>query len=209
MFVTQLEAGNMRDRTLIDHKVIYQVALLSYPPCFTLFFSDIVDFSAHSGKMEGEALSAILNSYLEEMTKIINAYGRTLDKYIGDAILVFFGDPDFIDDYDHAWRCVKIALAMRKRMAELQDDWFRLGYSDPLHTRMGISTGYVSAGNFGSSEYMTYTIIGTPVNLASRLQTAAMADQILIAHDTWGLVKDRFACSDALKLELKGFNTPC
>lgn len=174
----------------------------------SIFFSDIVDFSSHSSNMEGEALSAILNSYLEDMTRIVNKYGGTLDKYIGDAILVFFGDPDFTDDFDHAQRCVRMALAMRQRMAELQDQWFKLGYSDPLHIRMGISTGFVSVGNFGSDERMDYTIIGTPVNLASRLQTAAMADQILISHDTWGLVKNNFCCSEPKRIKLKGFKSP-
>ena len=172
----------------------------------TIFFSDIVDFSSHSANMEGEALSAILNSYLEEMTNIINAYNGTLDKYIGDGILVFFGDPDFTNDFDHSFRCVNMALEMRHKMSELQDKWFKLGYSYPLHIRMGIATGYVSVGNFGSSERMDYTIIGNPVNLASRLQTLAMADQILISHDTWGLIKDHFFCSEARKVKLKGFS---
>jgi len=172
----------------------------------TIFYSDIVGFSKHSANMEGEALSAILNSYLEEMTAIINQYGGTLDKFIGDAILVFFGDPDYSNDLDHACRCVNMALAMRQRMQELQEHWFRLGFSDPLHIRMGISTGFVSVGNFGSSERMDYTIIGTPVNLAARLEAAAGADQILISHDTWGLVKDLFHCSEAKKLKLKGFS---
>jgi len=171
----------------------------------SIFYSDIIDFSAHSANMEGEALSTILNSYLCAMTEIVNRYGGTLDKYIGDAIMVFFGDPDFTDDTDHAIRCVQMALKMREKMTELQEDWFRLGYSDPLHIRMGISTGYVSVGNFGSDERMDYTIIGSPVNLASRLETAAGADQILISHDTWGLVKNHFRCSPAKKLKLKGF----
>lgn len=171
----------------------------------SIFYSDIIDFSAHSANMEGEALSIILNSYLCAMTDIVNQYGGTLDKYIGDAIMVFFGDPDFTDDADHAVRCVQMALTMRQKMTDLQEDWFRLGYSDPLHIRMGISTGYVSVGNFGSDERMDYTIIGSPVNLASRLETAAGADQILISHDTWGLVKNHFHCSEAKKMKLKGF----
>ncbi len=171
----------------------------------SIFYSDIIDFSAHSVNMEGEALSAILNSYLCAMTDIVNQYGGTLGKYIGDAILVFFGDPDFTDDSDHAIRCVNMALSMRQKMTELQEDWFRLGYSDPLHIRMGISTGYVSVGNFGSDERMDYTIIGSSVNLAARLEVAAQADQILISHDTWGLVKNHFRCSPAKRLKLKGF----
>lgn len=174
----------------------------------SIFYSDIKGFSWQSSQMEGEALSIILNSYLEEMTRIILKYGGTLDKYIGDAILVFFGDPDFTDDRDHALRCVQMAIEMRQRMDELQRYWYDLGYPDPLHVRMGISTGFVSVGNFGSSEFMAYTIIGTPVNLAARLQEAAREDQILISHETWGLVKDQIACSPAFSMELKGFYTP-
>ncbi|MDY0152115.1 MAG: adenylate/guanylate cyclase domain-containing protein [Candidatus Cloacimonas sp.] len=172
----------------------------------TIFFSDIVNFSAHSLNMEGEALSNILNSYLEEMTNIVNIYGGTLDKYIGDAVMVFFGDPDFTDDFDHAYRCVQMAIAMRQKMDDMQQQWFKLGYSDPLHIRMGIATGFVTAGAFGSSERLDYTIIGSAVNLASRLQTAANEDQILISHDTWGLVKNQIRCKDGKRLKLKGFS---
>lgn len=175
----------------------------------TIFFSDIKQFSEHSVNMAGEALSAILNSYLEEMTNIINKYNGTLDKYIGDAILVFFGDPDFTDDFDHARRCVSMAIEMRERMTELQSHWFDLGYPAPLHIRMGISTGYVSVGNFGSSERMDYTVIGSSVNLASRLQSYAAEDQILISHETWGYVKDIVHCSDVITLtDIKGFSVP-
>ena len=172
----------------------------------SIFFSDIKDFSTHSANMEGEALSAILNSYLEEMTNIVNEFGGTLDKYIGDAIMVFFGDPDFSNDFDHAHRCMKMALRMRDRMTELQKHWYELGYPAPLHVRMGISTGFVSVGNFGSSERMDYTIIGSPVNLASRLQQHAREDQILISHETWGYVKDIVDCKAEQTIKtLKGF----
>lgn len=171
----------------------------------SIFFSDIINFSSHSRDMEGESLSAFLNSYLEEMTIIANDYGGTLDKYIGDAIMVFFVDPVFVSDQDHALRCVRMAVAMRQRLRELHQHWFDLGYANPLHVRMGISTGFVSVGNFGSSERLDYTIIGTPVNLASRIQGVAGDDQILISHPTWSLVKDEIPCSEAFSVNLKGF----
>ena len=174
----------------------------------TIFYSDIKGFSWHSSNMEGESLSAILNSYLEEMTIIVAKHQGSLDKYIGDAIMVFFGDPVFTNDKDHAQRCVMMALEMQQRMKELQDYWFQLGYSDPLHIRMGVSTGYVSVGNFGSSERMDYTIIGSAVNLAARLQEAAEEDQILISHETWALVKDVVDCDEPVSYELKGFYQP-
>lgn len=174
----------------------------------TIFYSDIKGFSWHSSNMEGEALSAILNSYLEEMTNIVAKHRGSLDKYIGDAIMVFFGDPVFTNDKDHAQRCVMMALEMQQRMRELQEYWFELGYSDPLHIRMGIATGYVSVGNFGSSERMDYTIIGSAVNLAARLQDAAEEDEILISHETWALVKDIVECDEPETYELKGFYQP-
>lgn len=172
----------------------------------SIFFSDIVNFSWHSRDMEGEALSAFLNSYLEEMTHIANDYGGTLDKYIGDAIMVFFGDPVFVSDQDHALRCVRMAIAMRKRLREMHRHWFELGYENPLFVRMGIATGHVSVGNFGSSERLDYTIIGTPVNLAARIQGMAAEDQILISHPTWALVKECVPCSEAIPMNLKGFD---
>lgn len=174
----------------------------------SVFFSDIMGFSWHSSKMEGEALTAILNSYLEEMTHIIFKHGGTLDKYIGDAIMVFFGDPDFISDAEHARRAVLMALEMRERMAEMQHKWFELGFPEPLHIRMGISTGFVNVGNFGSSEHMDYTTIGAPVNLAARLQAEAAKDQILISHETWSYIKDELDCSEGQYYKLKGFYDP-
>ena len=122
--------------------------------------------------------------------------------------MVFFGDPDFTSDEDHALRCVQMAIEMRSRMRELQERWFNLGYPEPLHIRMGISTGFVNVGNFGSEKLMEYTIIGAPVNLAARLQENAREDQILISHETWGFVKDSIPCGPPFEMEVKGFYRP-
>ncbi|MDM8522903.1 adenylate/guanylate cyclase domain-containing protein [Desulfococcaceae bacterium HSG8] len=172
----------------------------------TVFFSDLQDFTYTSAHMEGEALSEFLNSYLEIMTQIVIKWGGTLDKYMGDAIMVFIGDPEFTTDEDHALRCVSMAIEMRENMRDLQKKWYELGYQEPLHCRMGIATGYCTVGNFGSSERMDYTIIGTPVNLASRLETAAEKDEIYISHETWGYVKDKIICEPPKELHLKGFH---
>ncbi|QTA80065.1 Adenylate/guanylate cyclase catalytic domain-containing protein [Desulfonema limicola] len=174
----------------------------------TVFFSDLKDFSYISSHMEGEALSEFLNSYLEVMTQIVNKWGGTLDKYIGDAIMVFFGDPEFTSDEDHAFKCVSMAMEMRDKMKGMRKKWYDMGYQEPLHCRMGIATGYCTVGNFGSSERMDYTIIGTPVNLAARLENAADIDEIFISHETWGYVKDKISCAPPLSLNLKGFHQP-
>ncbi len=174
----------------------------------TVFFSDIKDFSAITSHMESEALSELLNRYLNEMTSIVHKWGGTLDKYVGDAIMVFFGDPVFESDAKHAMQCVNMALDMRERLKQLQQGWFSEGYQEPLHCRMGIATGYCTVGNFGTSERMDYTIIGSTVNLASRLEDACDVDDILISHETWGLVRDHTICSHPEALSLKGFTQP-
>lgn len=172
----------------------------------TVFFSDLKDFSYMTSHVEGETMAVFLNSYLEAMTQIVMKWGGTLDKYIGDSIMVFFGDPEFTSDEDHAFRCVAMAVEMRQKIRQLRMDWYNLGFQESLHFRMGISTGYCTVGNFGSSERMEYTIIGAPVNLASRLETAADVDEILISHETWSYVKDKIACEAPVTMNLKGFH---
>lgn len=174
----------------------------------TVFFSDIKDFSYISSHIEGEMLAQFLNLYLEAMTRIVIKWKGTLDKYMGDAIMVFFGDPEFVSDEDHALRCVSMAIEMREKMKELRHTWYDLGLQEPLHFRVGISTGYCTVGNFGSSERMDYTIIGSAVNLASRLETAADLDEILISHETWSFVKDHIVCESPHSFHLKGFHHP-
>jgi len=174
----------------------------------TVFFSDLKDFSYVSSHIEGEMLAQFLNSYLEAMTQIVIKWKGTLDKYMGDAIMVFFGDPEFTSDEDHALRCVSMAIEMRDKMKELRRKWYGLGFQEPLHFRVGVSTGYCTVGNFGSSERMDYTIIGSAVNLASRLETAADLDEILISHETWSYVKEKIICEPPHALHLKGFHHP-
>jgi class 3 adenylate cyclase len=123
-------------------------------------FSDIAGFTETTDKMESEDLTQLLNHYLTEMSKIAVQYGATIDKYVGDAILMFFGDPDSRGVKEDALACVKMALAMQKRMAELADIWRASGIETPLRCRIGIHTGYCTVGNFGSEDRMDYTIVG-------------------------------------------------
>ena len=174
----------------------------------TIFFSDIVGFTARTDDMESEDLTYILNSYLNIMSGIVLKNGGTLDKFVGDAILVFFGDPDTKGIKEDAIACVSMALEMRDALADLQQEWIKHGIDSPFQIRMGISTGFCSVGNFGSNDRMDYTIIGSQVNLASRLETAAEPNQILISHDTWSLVKSKIHCSAREAVRVKGFEHP-
>lgn len=174
----------------------------------TIFFSDIEGFTDISDGMEPERLSFLINTYLSEMADIAIDFGGTIDKFMGDSILVFFGDPDTSGDREDALRCTRMALRMRQRMKELESLWSQNGIAEPLRVRMGITTGYCTVGNFGSEHRLEYTVLGGPVNLASRLQTAAAPDTILIGESTYALLKDVIDCERMEDMKLKGFARP-
>lgn len=174
----------------------------------SVFFSDIKDFSQLSEEIEAEALTEILNHYLTEMSKIVAHYGGTIDKFMGDGIMVLFGDSASKSVKDDATRCVAMAIAMKKRIKSMQVEWFNQGIKKPLQVRMGINTGYCTVGTFGTSNHLDYTVLGTQVNLASRLESAAEPDEILISHETWSLVKDTVMCRDKGEITVKGFSIP-
>lgn len=174
----------------------------------TVFFSDIIEFTQTTKELEAEELTSLLNSYLDEMSKIALRYDATIDKFIGDAILVFLGDPVSRGTKEDAVRCIRMATEMRRKLVELNQKWRHEGISKPLQVRMGVATGYCTVGNFGSENKMEYTIIGSIVNLASRLQTAADPDSVLVAEETYLLIKESFRCRKKEMINVKGFNEP-
>ena len=185
-----------------------EVKLVSNRKRLTVFFSDIASFTETTDRLESEDLTRLLNHYLTEMSQIALAHGATIDKYVGDAILVFFGDPETRGVKEDADACVRMALAMRARMAELQDTWHAAGIERPLRVRMGINTGVCTVGNFGSEDRMDYTIIGGAVNLAARLETACPPDEILISYETQAHVRDVVRCEEHGHIEAKGIPYP-
>ena len=174
----------------------------------SVFFSDIVDFAETTDKLEAEELTTVLNRYLTEMSRIALDYGATIDKYMGDAILLFFGDPETNGVQEDARACVEMALSMQKRMQELQMEWQDLGIPNPLQVRMGICTGYCTVGNFGSDDRMDYTIIGNPVNVSARIQSLAAPGEIMLAFETYSLVKDWFTVDEQEPVTVKGLLRP-
>ena len=164
------------------------VAIASKRKKLTVCFSDIAGFTETTDKMESEDLTQLLNHYLTEMSKIALQYGATIDKYVGDAIMMFFGDPESRGVKEDALACVAMALAMQKRIGELAGAWRDAGIETPLRCRIGIHTGYCTVGNFGSEDRMDYTIVGGAVNLASRLEHEAPPGGVL------DLLRDLRAC---------------
>ena len=191
-------AGGDRDVSIDNH----------YRKKLTVFFSDVKNFTATTDSLEPEDVSNLLNSYLDRMAQIAEKYRGTIDKYVGDAVMVFFGDPEFTSDQDHAIRAVKMAMEMQLSMIDFRDNWKKKGIVNPFHVRMGINTGYCTIGNFGSEMKMDYTIIGNNVNLAARYEAACEPDSILISEDTYMLVKDEIECEVAGTYNMKGIPEP-
>jgi class 3 adenylate cyclase len=142
------------------------------------------------------------------MSQIAIRHGATIDKYVGDAIVIFFGDPESRGTKEDALACVRMAIEMREKMRELQAIWRDSGIAKPLQCRIGINTGFCTVGNFGSEDRMDYTIIGSGVNLASRLESATTPGEILISHETYSMVKDEILCERVGEVRVKGISHP-
>ena len=174
----------------------------------TIFFSDIKGFGEITERLEPEELTELLTEYLTAMTGIATKYGGTVDKYIGDAIMIFFGDPKTLGTKEDALSCVSMALEMKNAMQVFRRRWLDKGISQPLDIRMGIHTDTCTVGNFGSQDRLDYTTIGNGVNLASRLESCALPNQILISEETYLLVRDTIACERLEKIVVKNIKHP-
>lgn len=172
----------------------------------TVFFSDIKDFTATTDDLEPEDITFLINDYLTEMTRIALEFGATIDKYIGDAILIFFGDPETQGVTEDALACVRMAIAMQRSMMDLRAKWTEMGYARPFHVRIGINTGFCNVGNFGSEDRMDYTIIGGEVNLAARLEGIADPDGITLSYETYALVKEYVDAEKGEPITVKGIH---
>ena len=182
------------------------VQVQSYRKELTVFFSDIAGFTDLTDRLEAEVVSDVLNRYLSEMAAIADGCGGTIDKFIGDGIMIFFGDPQTRGRNEDAIECVGMALRMKQRTAELNKEWMDLVGPDPLQVRIGVNTGFCTVGNFGSEDRLDYTIVGGAVNAAARLEATAEADQIQISHATYSLIKDQFYCRPIGDISVKGIS---
>src|SRR5215217_2140846 len=172
----------------------------------TIFFSDIKDFTAISERLQPEDLTSLLNEYFTEMSAIALRHGGSVDKFIGDAILVFFGDPETKGVEEDARACLRMAVDMQRRLAQLNAEWRQRGIEQPFRARMGINTGYCNVGNFGSEDRMDYTIIGAEANLAARLQTIAEPGGIVLSYETYALVRNLVEARPLPPIHMKGIS---
>jgi class 3 adenylate cyclase/HAMP domain-containing protein len=181
------------------------VALKSTRRNLTILFVDIRGFTSMAERMEPEELIDSLNQYFTAMTDIVFRHGGTLDKYVGDGILAFFGDP--IPFEDHAERAVATAFEMQHALDALRGSWL-LERGEDLNVGIGISTGYVTVGNIGSDTRTDYTVIGNHVNVASRLATIAEPQQVLVSERTLVAVRDHVDATPVDEISLKGVQRP-
>jgi adenylate cyclase len=168
----------------------------------TVLFSDIENFTAHSEQLSPYQIQRYLNEYFEEMVEIVFSHKGTVDKYIGDGLMVFFGDPD--PQPDHALQCVLAAVAMQKKARELRRRWEEEEGGIPLRIRIGINTGEVVVGNMGSARRLSYTVLGSAVNLAQRLESSAPPGGIMISERTNALVCGQVDTRSLGRIQLKG-----
>ena len=185
-----------------------EVTVMTTRKKLTVFFSDIADFTEMTDRLESEELTELLNQYLTEMANIALEHGATIDKYIGDSIMIFFGDPETRGVREDAKACVQMAIAMRTRMQHLEKTWRDAGIARPVKCRMGIHTDFCTVGNFGSEHRLDYTIIGRGVNIASRLENLAEPDQILLSFETYAQIREEIECEEIGDVDVKGLAYP-
>ena len=170
----------------------------------TVVFCDLRGFTAFSETAEPEEVMAVLAEFHGELGKLIHAFGGTLERFAGDALMMFFNDPFPIEDAP--LRAVRMALAMQNRVAELMVGWRKRGHD--LALGIGIAVGYATMGRIGFEGRFDYGAVGSVVNLAARLCSEALGGQILLAPKALAAVEDAISAEPVGELTLKGFHKP-
>ena len=147
-----------------------------------------------------------MGDYFTEMSMICDKWGGTLDQFIGDAIIIFFGAPETTGTKNDALKAVGMALDMNDALHHLRQRWNQQGFNLEFEVRMGLSTGFSHVGNFGASDRLHYTALGNVVNEAARIQELGEAGQILLSQHSYAYVKDKFECSEYDTQTLKGYH---
>ncbi|MGJ8670511.1 MAG: adenylate/guanylate cyclase domain-containing protein [Oceanococcus sp.] len=174
----------------------------------TVLFSDIVGFTDIADRVEPEVMTQVLSEYMSSMAGLIDAHGGTLNEFAGDGLMALFGAPDAMLPEDQACSAVNAAMAMQRKMPELNEQWRKLGLGAELKVRIGINTGMVSVGSYGSEGRMTYTAIGLQTNIASRIESKAEPGEILISDASYQLISGQIECEPRGEVDCKGVHFP-
>ena len=173
----------------------------------TVLFTDLAGFTSLSEKLEPEGVADVINLYLNEVTKVVMAHHGTVDKFVGDAVMAFWGAP--LDDDEHALNATQAAIEMQQVMQQLQPRFSTLGAAG-VSMRVGLHSGPAIVGNMGSDLRFDYTALGDTVNLAARLEGAnkAYGTGILLSSSTADLLRGRVGLRRVDKVKVKGKNVP-
>ena len=193
-------------RPVFDHIVRGDTAAIDVPSRrrVTILFADLVGFTALADRVEAEVLTQVANEYMTVMSQLVDEHGGIVNEFAGDGLMALFGAPDEMDVVEQAVSAVRAAQAMQLRLPTLNLLWQGVGVTERVQMRIGINTGVVSVGSFGSEGRMTYTAIGLHTNIAARLQAHCEPGQVLLSGASWYLVKDRVACEPRGEVDCKG-----
>jgi class 3 adenylate cyclase len=174
----------------------------------TVFSSDVVGFTAMADRIDPEALAHIINDYLGSVSDLIERHGGTVTEFAGDGVMAIFGAPEDSEPPDQVRSAIAAARELGSSLSSWSRDWFEHGIIQETKARIGINTGVVSVGTFGSAIRATYTGIGLQMNIAARVQAQAEPGGILLSNTSWHLVKDKEPCVPRGEVMVKGVHFP-
>ncbi len=174
----------------------------------TVLFSDVVGFTNTADSLDPESLAQIVQEYLATMATIVERHGGTLNEFAGDGVMALFGAPLERPAEEQVAAALAAATEIQTNMPVLNEHWFKIGLDHELHTRIGINTGVLSVGTFGSGGRATYTAIGIQTNIAARIQAECDPGSILLSQASWHLIKDTVLCEERGEAEVKGVHFP-
>jgi len=174
----------------------------------TAMSSDVAGFTALADQIDPESLSQIINEYMAAMSDVVESHGGVVTEFAGDGLMAIFGAPEGLEPEEQVRRALSAATAMHARLADLNKTWFRLGIEQPLRVRIGINTGMLSVGTFGSDGRATYTAIGLQMNVAARIQAQCEPGGTLLSSASWHLVNDTVECDSLGEVTVKGVHYP-
>lgn len=174
----------------------------------TVFSSDVVGFTAMADRIDPESLAQIINEYLGAVSDLIERHGGTVTEFAGDGVMAIFGAPDDLEPVDQVVAAIEAARELQASLAVWSLGWHQHGTIEPTNARIGINTGIVSVGTFGSAIRATYTGIGLQMNIAARVQAQAEPGGILLSNTSWHLIKDSISCESRGEVMVKGVHFP-
>lgn len=174
----------------------------------TALSSDVAGFTALADQIDPESLSQIVDEYVGAMSDVVEGQGGIVTEFAGDGLMAIFGAPERFEPEEQVSRALAAAREMHHELTRLNELWFRLGIHDRLQVRVGINTGVLSVGTFGSGRRATYTAIGLQMNIAARIQAHCEPGSTLLSSSSWHLMKDKVPCEPLGEVTVKGVHFP-